>query len=381
MASLHDLLRPITLTKVVSQVAESNSELLTYFGVQPGGKNEVRMGHGREGSFHVFNNVREVGIGRAPGMPAGRIKRNAVGRVPFTYPRMHYELSLLAEEIHNLAKIDDPRTRDEAGETYIRMQTKPISQRAANWRTAMLVGMIRDSLYILEDGDDWYFSYTSTGAKSRINYQMPAGNQTQLNMLGDGNIIDASWDDPATDIPKQLLNINAAFQELNGGRLQAVICRSSEWRNIINNDYVAGHAGIANSPFRTFRRQLGTGPDGTPINAFIGEIVSMPGVEFYITDDGLDIGSPNGTTTFTPHIETGKVAFLGASPGGGDAYSMYLGSEPVSDAENAPEVVRTGLYVWSKRSFNPTGREIFALDNALLVNHVPNSTAYGTVVF
>lgn len=380
MASIHEILRPQTLTRVVSQVAASNSTLLQFFGMQPGGPNERYFGHGREGSYHVFNNVRSIGLGRAPGTAAGRRARRPVGRVPFVYPRMHEQIDLLAEELHNLARIEDPTMRDEAGRDYIKMQTRPISQRSANWRTGLLVGMLRDSLYIHEDGDDWYFTYTSASSLQQIDFQLPAGNQNQLDMLGAGDIIDTSWDNPGANIPLHCLKINAAFQQLCGGRLTDVFVRGATWNNITSNDYVAAGAGLANAPFQTFERQVGTGPDGTPINEYVGRINSIPGVTWHITDDGLELGVP-GSETFTHHIGANSALFLVGPNDFPDLYTMYLGSEPIAEYDGGPESVKIGLASWSVKRSNPTRTELFGLDNALPVSHVPNARAYGTVIF
>ena len=378
VASLHELLRPITLTKVISQIAASSQSLLRWMQMGPGQSLELSMGHGREGFYHVFNNVRTVGLGRAPGTAAARRARNPIGRVPFVYPRMHEQTSLLAEEIHNLGRIGDPGARDTAGQEYIRRQATPPAQRLANFRTAMVVGMLRDSLYVHESGDNWYFSYTSSGSLFQIAYQMPAANKTQLDMLGAGNIIDVSWDNPSADIPLHLGNINKAFQQLYGGRLEHVHCTFAVWNYITNNDIVAAGHGIANPPFQTFVRALGTGPDGTPINEYVGTINKAPGVTFHISDDGIELGAP-GSETWTRHWEDTTAVFMGTPTS--DLYNMMLGSEPIAEYDNAPWEVKTGAASWSTRAFNPTSYQLFTLDNALPVAYVPKATAYGTVVF
>src|SRR5574343_553391 len=161
MASYLDILRPQVLTQVVKQVVSSADTILNFMGMQPGGANERHFGHGREGVFHVFDDSRKSAKGRAPGTPAARSAKQALKQVPFVYPRMHDSCSLLAEFVHNLGRIDDPAQRDSAGKDMIMRQTKVMNQRAANWRTAMVVGMLRDQMYFHQSGDDWYPNYTS----------------------------------------------------------------------------------------------------------------------------------------------------------------------------------------------------------------------------
>lgn len=378
MASIQELLRPITLTKVISRVAASTQTLLQFMDMGPGGKNTTFVNHGRDGSYHVYNNVRTVAQGRAPGTAAARSARNAMGRVPFTYPRMHDSIALPAEELHNLAQIADPRTRDVSGTDYIRRQTMTLGQKAGNWRTALLVGMLRDSLYLVPSGDTLYPSYSDPGGAIRVNYGMPAANKSQLDMLGDGDIIDVPWNSPGANIPSHLLQINAAMQELNGGTLTDVFITSTMWSNITTNDYVATGAGFQNAPFTLFERAVGKGPDGVEINEQIGKINTVPWVTFHITDNGLEVGAP-GSETYTKHIADTAAVFM-QSPSTGN-YTMYEGSEPIAEFDGGPETVKSGFASWSTKASNPTSTNIFVLDNALPVNHIPTSIAYGTVVF
>ncbi len=378
MASLHQILQPITLTKVISRQMAAERWILQFMGMQPGGPNEEYFGHGRDGSYQIYNNTRKIGRGRAPGTAAAIASREPVSRVPITYPRMHEEVQLSAEELHNLAQIGDPRVRDEAGATMIRRQTETLAQKAANWRAAQVFGSLRDQLYVTVNGDDWYFNFTSAGSQFQIATQMPAGNKTQLDMLGGGNLITTSWDNANADIPKHLNDIDAAFQQLYGGRLQNVICQGSIWQHVIKNDHVASQAGIANTPFRRFERVVGTREDGSPMNVAVGELTCRPGVLFYITDEGLDLGAP-GSETFTKYVGDNSAIFLPDVNQG--IYSWQQGSEPIAEYDGGPKTVRVGMSSWSKESSNPTATELFILDNGLFINHIPNSSAYGTVVF
>ncbi len=378
MASIQQILQPITLTKVVSRQMAAEKWILQFLGMAPGGANEEFFGHGRTGSYQVFNNTRQIGRGRAPGVAAAVAKRNPIGQVPVVYPRMHEMIPMLAEDLHNLAQIGDPRMRDEAGANMIRRQTGFQAQKAANWRAVQVMGMLRDELFVHTDGDDWTMNFTSASSQFRINHQMPAGNKTQLDMLGDGNIIGTSWDNPSAPIPGDLNGIDAAFQQLYGGRLENIICTGAIWQNVINNDDVSSQAGIANTPFRRFERMVGTREDGSPLNVSVGEITARPGLLFYITDEGLDLGAP-GSETFTKYVGANEAVFMPNVNIG--TFSFQQGSEPIAEFDGGPESVRVGLSAWSKKSANPTVTEIFVLDNGLAINHIPNSVAYGSVVF
>lgn len=385
MASIHDILRPITFTKVVSRQSAASSMLLNWFGMQVGGPNEKFYGHGREGSYHVFNHLRSTALETAPGAPAARRGRQPVGRVPFVYPRMHEEFSLPYEEIHNFAKIDDPKQRDIAGEAYIRLQSRGPGERHANWRTTLLVGMLRDSLYLSAAGDYWYPNYTSAGSLLRRNFQLPAGNLNQLNItdiagnsIYGGDIIDVPWTSAGANIPLQVQRINAALFRRHGVHLRHIFLRTEQWDQVTNNSYVAAGAGISNPPFQNYERQVGSNSDGSPLMFHTGKVNKIPGVEWHIYDDGRDVGYP-GSESWAYDLEDGKVLFLPEPTG--DVFEGLTGSEPIVEHDNGPVSVKTGFAAWTLLAHNPSSYQSFILDNFLPVPYMPGSWCYGDVDF
>jgi hypothetical protein len=380
MPALQTLLNPQVLTRTVSQVAASSDWLAALFGVQPGGKNIINQGHGREGAFHVYNNTRKVARGRTPGSAAARRAAQPMGKVMFSYPRMHDSVSLVAEQLHNLSKIDDPAVRDVAGKDMVSRQTTTLGQLAANWRKVQLMGMLRDSLYVARNGDDEYFSLTDPGITGeRVNFRMPSGNQGQLNMLGAGNIITGSFASDSTDIPLIFGNINAAFQQLCGGFLGAVITNWQQWNNIIGNAFVQALHGTSSAPFVSVDWMGEETVAKTMKNVYMARLNFMPQTTFYITDEGLEIGLP-GSETYQKIIPANNAAFIGFTPGD-DVVGMYEGSEPIAEYDGGPMNVKTGLSSWSVARSNPTATELYVLDNAMVANHVPAAMAFGTVQF
>jgi hypothetical protein len=387
MAAYLDILKPQVLTDVFKQVVASADPILNFMGFQPGGTNEKSYGHGREGDIHIFNDPRTSAKLRAPGTPAARSKKQNLEAFHIVYPRMHDSVSLLAEFFHNLGMITNPAQRDIAGRDMIRMQTKTLEQKAANWRIAMCVGMLRDSLYFQQSGDDWYVSYTSSSAVAQANTNIPTGNKTQLNMtLRDGStsvhgasIIDISWANPNANIPLHFAKINQARAAQGVGPVRNVLCNSIMWQYVINNNYIAGQAGIVSPPFQTYQRQVGTRPDGSALHEYTGTINSLPGVTFHISDEGLELYD-GSTEVFTKHFPDTMALFMG-DPNASMKYAWQKGSEPIAEYDGGPETVREGLDVWVVKKANPTSTEIFVLDNGLGVARDPFDLAPATVVF
>jgi len=377
MAALQSLLSPQVLTKVISQKAKTSDWLINLMGLGPGGKNEVYEGHGRQGAFNIFDHTRKVALGRAPGTAAGRSAGNPMGQILFTYPRMHDSLSLPAEILHNLSKISDPAVRDKSGADMIARQTDYLGEKSANWRKAMLIGMLRDSLYYTVDGDDVKFSYSSG---IRINFQMPAGNQTKLDMLGEGDIIGTSWSNADCDIPDQLGKINRAFQILCGGRLAGALITHQIFNYIRRNNVVQEEHGTSMPPYLRYEvLDVEVSPGKTMKNVLVVELRSFPGCTFYVTDEVIDLGY-DSTESLQPIVPANKGIFFGFEPGD-PVVQCYQGSEPIAEYDGAPENEKIGFAAWSVKRSNPTATELYTLDNALIVNHIPKALAVGTLVY
>lgn len=386
MASYLDILRPQVLTQVVRQVVASADPILNFMGFQPGGSNERFMGHGREGAYHIYDDSRKVAKGRAPGTPAARSSKQPMKAVPFTYPRMHDSVSLLAEFFHNLGRIDNPAQRDEAGRDMVMRQSATLMQKAANWRIAMTVGMLRDSLYFHEEGDDWFINYTSTNALGQYSFQVPSGNKTTLNMADRAGtsvhgaaIIDVAWSSPGANIPLQFAKINQARSAQGVGPVKHVHLNSIVWQYVIANDYLAAQAGISNPPYTVYDRVAGTRPDGSPLHEYIGRFNALPGVDWHVTDEGLELwDAANDVYSFTKHFPDTMAVLMG-EPNGSQKYTLYQGSEPIAEYDGGPQSVRVGLSSWTKSTANPTATEVYVLDNALAVPHDPYDIDIATV--
>ena len=381
MTALQTILPPDVVTRVVTQVAATSDWLATLFGVQPGGPNVIYEGHGRNGAYTIFDNTRAVAQGRAPGTSHATRAAQGVGRVPFTYPRMHDSISMLAETLNNIGRVDKPTIREGAMHDMLARQERYLGQLASNWRKALLVGTLRDSLWIGKDGDTEYVQFSDPGNGIRIDAQMPDGNKGQLDMLGSGDIIGASWAVETTKIPSHLGNIDTAFQKLCGGHLGAVITSKKVWHGVLENDAVAASHGIANAPFEVLTRDaLEPEVAKTSKSVYRARLKVYPDIVWYITDEGLDIGKP-GAESYTPIVGEDNALFVGFEPGASDVFTMFEGSEPVAEYDGAPETLKIGLEAWMYKQANPTRTNMVVLDNCLPVNQVPKSLAYGTVIF
>ena len=365
MPALPSLLQPSIVNERVSRLKVTNNTLQVALGMQAGGP-AVRKTASRRGSYDVFNDTREVATMRLPGASAATVARQPVGNVTFTIPRSAEKVPILLEEVNQLRAIGGPVDGvDELGEQYILDQERIQKQRYTALREFQIASMLRGSYTYTQSGDDLVHSFS--GGTYTVNYRVPAGNKSQLDMLGGGDIIGTTWSNAAAPIVRDLLQINAAMTQLVGMGLTDVWVSSVVWGHIITNTEVLNLAGSVNNPVKSFERNMDT-------NEAVAELNGAPWVKFHITDNGLSIGG-----VFYKLISDTLAVFTCKM--GNDIVSYYECAEPILDPGTQRTSNEYGEYYYYKAVDDPVQYELHARFNGMPVLKVPSAIACGTVVF
>lgn len=359
------LLAPKTIQKAISQLELPGTSLQTLFGWGLGGTNVARQG-GRNFSYDIFNVTRKVASGRVPAQSLAVTKPQAVSTVQATFPRAAEKIELLDEELLNRRPIGGPSAGLDRSEVFVTRQEAYLAQRFANLIEFQTAALLRGSYSYTSDGD--LLRHGFTGGDTTVTYQVPAGNLTQLDMLGSGNILDADWATAATDIPAQLHAINAAMIQLTGLGLAHVVLTSAGWQMVVNNTKVQDQGGSAGPVFESMRR-VGAGE-------FTATLRGLPWLTFHVIDYGLEIY--DGTSeTFTKLIEDDHAAFL---PEPSPRWVQYLeGSELVTEGPNGPKHERFGFYPYAFPTHDPSGWELCGVFNGIPALYTPSAVAYGLI--
>ncbi len=365
MPALADLMQPYAVNIRVSRLRVINDTFQKALGFQVGGPNIKRSPTGERGAYDVFNETREVPRARFHNAASGVIARQAVGTVQFQIPRSAEKMPLLLRDIANLRPIGGPVDQlDEAGEKYIADQEKIMKQRAVNLREFQCAAMFRGSYGYTQSGDDLTHGFTGTYT---VDFRVPSGNKTQLDMLGAGSIIGTSWANAGAPIFTDLLEINKAFIQLTGRGLKHVYVNSVIWNRVVNNTQIQALAGIANPPVKELKRDESSEDFTAILNA-------IPWVTWHITDNGVNL---EGTfTTLLP--DTGAVFTVEITP---EIAAYYECDEWVVDWVGRPPQPRQGAYFWAKPQDDPARYDLNMVHNGLPVLFIPAAIAFGTVVF
>jgi len=370
--SLNQLLSAPVVTRVISTIRTPQSKLQEFLGFQPGGANRNPVG-GHYHGWDIFDKTRTIATGRPPGTGPATIAPQIIGHVHATLYRAHEKIRLLDERIFRIRPLGRGYDSvDIAGQQYITSQEAHLAQRFRNSREFMVTRMLRGTFQLKQSGDDWI--PVDSGGTFTVDYQIPAANKTQLNLTGAGNRIDVSWDNTGADVPKQLLNINADFEELHGFPLKHVWCNTTILNHLLNNDRLIELGGTSNVMFDQFARTTSPTEDNRPDTGFVVSFKGVPWCLFHVYDGGITVDG-----TYTKHLAATAAVFLpDPSP---DWTEMVEGSELVRENVLSPPVERFGLAGWSEPITQPSGHELLAVDNALPALYLPKCVGYGTVVF
>lgn len=364
--STASVLAPKTILQAISQMDLAGTTLQNLFGWGFSGTNRLQQS-GRNFGYDVLNHTRKVATARVPGQSASRQQPQKVSTVKGTFPRSAETISLLDEDLLNRRRIGGSvEELDTFGETYITRQEAYLGQRFANLIEFQTASMIRGSYSFTTDGDDLLHGFS--GGEEVIDFLRPAGNSGQLDMLGDGPILDADWATAATDIPGQLANINAAMVQLTGLGLSHVVLTSQGWQHVINNTKVQALGGSANVVYESIVRKSA--------GEFTAIVRALPWITFHIVDYGLEVYS-GSADVFTRLIEDDHAAFL---PEPSPRWTQYLeGSEIVTEGPGGAKSEVHGFYPFSYPTHDPSGWDLCAVFNGIPALYLPSALAYGQV--
>lgn len=364
--SIDQILAPKTIFSVISQMELTGTTLQRLFGWNFSGENRRRIS-GRNFAYDIFDNTRKIATARVPGQAASRQAARSVGHVSGTFPRSAETIPLLDEDLLNRRQLGGPDDNlDHGGEIFLTRQEAYLGQRFANLIEFQTAAMLRGSYSYAQDGDDLRHGFS--GGETTIDFQIPSGNRSQLDMLGGGNLLNADWATTSTDIPGQLQSINAAMVQLTGFGLAHVVLSGTAWQYIVNNTKVQEQGGSANVVFEQMNRN-GSGE-------FSAVLRAIPWVTFHVIDYGLEVWT-GSSEVFTKLIEDDHAAFL---PEPSPRWTQYLaGSEIVTEGPGGEKSEQFGFHPFAYATHDPSGWELSAVFNGIPALYTPSAVAYGQI--
>lgn len=383
--ALEQLLSSPVVTRVTQTILTPESRVQKEFGILSdaeggNGPNVVPM-EGRVGTYDIFDTTRTVASVVGPLAGPIKVVRQVAATVPFTCIRGHEKIHLNDNEINRNRPLGGAiGTVDARGQNYIMRQQRYMAQRIRNLREFVMVQMLRgNKLYIQPVGEGFKVSATDTNAAGQIDFKVPPAqvvavgggmaNNLTLGSQADIILAAAPWDNAATEIITDLLEIESGSAEVQGRPFTHFWMNPATWGKILNNTQVRNAGGPQFSPFDMYDRIADS--QGKRAGSFNATLKGHPHAVFHIYS-GFLTDPYTGST-----VEAFPSGYIAAHP---DVTSEWFefreGSEIVRETRNDPGSMRTGIAAWTEPVTQPAGYELITLDNFLPVLMIPSCVAF-----
>jgi hypothetical protein len=324
------------------------------------------------GQYTRVYGTRTVARIAAYGAPSQQRQLKGVEAVPVKLIHSVESILLNTTDYLNLLQYDDTAAQTR-GIQEVTRQVREFRANFDNLRVAALTQMLFQGA-IYWDGNGNLLP-NSTGAKTVATFSVPSGNTGQLDPLTTGTpLIDVSWDNAASDIDKQLLNLRQIATRLTGYPLKYAFYGKNVPTYLTNNTKLQNYF-VRNSGDNT--QYLSTAEVPSPL---LG-LQWLPAYDAFFEDatgtlQGL-VGDDQ--VVFTPEPSVDWIGWLeGTYP-----VPTNVGSVNMDATQSLRQNVTTaaGMFAYGVLSTDPVTVKMVAGDTFLPVLKVPKAIFQATVKF
>ena len=384
MATLQELLGTRNLVDRVQQIKPGLARDL----LPDAFYNTTRRCDGNYGTYdRIIGERRAARTGRY-GAPSQMQETHGTSVVPVTLLHAPEHVRLNPNVLLNL-KQEDNDAKQKKGIQELARALADQKQRFDNLRTlAIQSALVQGSINAAITGQ---LQMSSTSALTSVDYGIPAGNKNQLNCLGDGPILSASWATAATSIQTQLRNLKAAARRLTGFPLKHAFFGINVMTYLLNN-----------TEYSTYFRHNSAAQDALKrgvIPDMVADLEWHPmGEAFYVAEgvptapsafpvpatkgSALETGSPTAlwdpdTVVFTPEVDSSWWEVL---------QGTYLAPDGQWQGRDATEILDSlveveGLGAYAEMTTDPIALKCVMFDTFLPVVKCPSAIFIGKVKF
>lgn len=383
--TLHQLFQTPTIRRVVSRIKTPISLFQRFYGMAPGGT-AVETYSGRNLGWDLFDFTRSIAKGRPPGTGPASVSPKAIGHVSAQAYRAHEKITLEQERIFRIrpagAAIGAIDTR---GSSYIGRQIQFLTQRFRNSREFMISRLFRGGFGLKMEGEDWIpVEMDDPNAITVINFQHPSDQQGFLTMGTGAPIINEPWNDPGSDVVRQVLAIDKAFERVNGRPMRHIWINGTTFGWLLDNMSLHKIGGEAFRIFESMSRRAMTSEDGLPETGYDVVFRALPLHTFHIyngvlTPPGEEVSYEEAISVAGTQLVVPDNRAIFTPEPGSDWIGWAEASEVVAENVMDPGREVFGFHSWITRIIDPAGWELKMIDNGLPLAYIPRAWAYGTI--
>jgi len=333
--SLDQLLKRETILGTLERYRSPGNAFCQYYGLgilAPG----VQQIYGITGQYDIFDGTRSMAYFSAPGAPPTRMPRKQLGSVPITVPRMYLAAELLEQNLYGTRELGQNPQAPITGRglTYFKRQINNVRTRMDTTHEFMATRMIMGG-----------FAMKPLVAGSTVLVPCEKGDAAAI-VTNDSKVppshtgtcgglfpVTDSWDNPATDIIGQLMELQVTAARENGRAITDVWINGTTAKHLFKNDSLKQANGIANRIFSLLNlsKEIKQGQK-VPDTGYTVQFGALPQYLFHVYNQGYvlpgtgeDLASQISTANWRKFIPDNTAFFM--PPPDSEWFGMVQGSE------------------------------------------------------
>lgn len=229
--TLEQILSGANLTGVIQATKSGVPQVLPPQFLAP-----TRQVKGNTTTYRKVEGTRQVARIAHYGSPSQRRELQSVSDVPVTL------LHTIEHQVHDPLVLQSLKSVNETeqtlGEQEIARQVREFRTLFDNLRVAAATSALAlGAIYFDGNGN---LLPSSSGAVVSVDFGVPSGNKAQLDVFGDGDIIDASWATDGTDIINQVIALRKAAVKLTGYPIRHAFYGTNVFEYLVSNTAISG---------------------------------------------------------------------------------------------------------------------------------------------
>ena len=366
MATLESLLAGRNMSRLVQNVKSGLPFTLPVSFLTP--TDPMIPGHTFE--YPQVNGSRRLALLVSQGSPARRQGHQGVTYKSVNMLRTFESQVFNANKLRNLVEVENPQQRDAMGRSFVERNIMDFKKAQMNLvQTTAAVMLLKFSLHANEQGE---LLTSSSGAVISIDPGIPAGQQSQLDILGSGSIIDASWSVAGTDIIGHLAELKRQMLKLGGWTMRFAFHGKNIPKyigsNTVAKEYIDQTPALATQRFTGANMVPNGFQDLTWVNCSDMYYIDADGTTQQILGDDDVVFTPEPSSDWWRMAHGSEMVPTGIAQVGSDAQAM-LG--------NLSEVF--GSFSYAAMSHNPVSIEFLHGLNYVPVIAATNSVCKADV--
>ena len=191
----------------------------------------ARRVNGNQCSYYQVEGTRKTATLVQYGAASVKRTLSGVSEKSVIIPHFAENIEINPDDMENLE--DENGNVQELGEKEVMRRVEETNDILDNGRAAMVMSAI--CLGAIYYGAGGNLQASSSGAKVSIDFGVPAGNKSQLNIDGSGNVIGASWATASTPFLKHAQNLRSKARKKNGYKPKHAVYGANILEYVTNN--------------------------------------------------------------------------------------------------------------------------------------------------